>query len=470
MNSSTCRILLDGVIQVDLDDQSRYFLEQGYLPAPAGLLENGLVDSITPVQEEIQVLVSGETRDEIIQNRARINHLLRAASHYYYNRRSGRPVVIETAAAGGTRLVRSLVAGGQCTSEVDIIGKTRRGRWLQPAKVRIVRDPIWSGDAEAITLSSSPSNNGLLGYATLPLLHGDQPSQLKLRLVCSGAGASEAKRVYAWLRSNGTPANYTHILQAEDYSSKHATGANLADANLSSGNGVRFTATGTTENMLLRWETSTNVEDQFAVAMPILRYRDKSSAIGWKFRMLGGVKVGSTYVRGPYTCNQTKTLFADASATTEIGILPLGILNTPAIGSADQGVGTLFYELYGEALVAGNVCDIDFVELATYGEGSDGTGLVVAEFDAALSTNRVYLDSRTGYDPAYISNTSDVKLTSSTDIPEGAQIFAWSQRAGQRIYFMVTRSITDFLKHDHTIGLSLVAEYVPRYADLAHGE
>lgn len=461
-------------LEFDLNDGGRYFLDGDWTPAEPGMIDDAQYDTETSLVEEIPIGIMGLDRDELIENRAALARWLYRAARYQQDRRSGSARELEYAASGASNTARVEVLGGGVPMDGDIAGKSRDGKYIQKAMLRLKRRPVWEGAEETISLTTSPSNNGTGNVAVLPALDGDLPARCRIRITGSGGNIDNVKRILAALRFDQTPANFLHRLlvfgnpAGVSVTAGTATAISAAD-NFISTYKARYTPAGTSEVNILTWEITTpaSVVDQLQRSLVVVRYRDNAAAANFRLRVRFGVKVSSLSVYGPWIPETPlKTKYADSTATTEIGALELGQAQIPGVDTLDQAPVTLLAQLAATAIAASNTLDIDCLAFNPVGESDFGKGLALAEFPVAVGSNRAYLDFRLRQPRAYLANANDVLLTPPTTLPEGGEILLWPQTAGQRLYFSLLRSLDDNtapLGHDKGTSLTAAITYKPRY-------
>lgn len=485
--NSVLRFYRGGTFMFDLNDGGQYEIGEPYIPA---LPESAALSQ--PVQEAIPYYVYGATWDDVLNNHIAVNRALEEALDYTVHPASGNYWEVETQGAGGTYLARAMVLGGVSSLEPGGSGFKRGGGHLLSARanLNLTRVPMWEKPQAAISLVTSPSDNGANDFAVLPSLAGERPSALLLRVTGGNPTAgniADCKRVIMGLRANGNPANFIHQLQIGDttgytvsYGAKAATATeavNFLSAIGGTKKRLRYTPDDLNFNTVATWEITANVIDQFGRLLALVRYRDNSAAgsdaTAFYLRFRAGVKSGATVAWGPYWGvngdGGYATLRADSSATTELFVLDLGQGQVPATGTGYRTVSSIVYQLEAQAttLTGPPTLDIDYVDLFPVGEAGLGAGLLLADLPVAIGSNRVYLDGRLRQEPAYLTDTNDLILVLANDYDYLGEVSAWPNRTGQRIYLMLLRGPAEYCKHSFVTSLSLSAWATPRYHHMA---
>lgn len=464
------RIRKNSSTLLTLNDDSAYSHLSG-VPREAEF-HDGAIDLSKTVESVFELLLLGASKDALIENRAALERALMDGWKYQNDVNDGAFMELEFAPNGATNALYAELRGGWVEGPKTADDKNAAGTYAQRVVVHILHRPTWEAAETSITLTTTPSNLSTGNVAVLPTLVGTLPARCKIYATFSGGNASSLKRLVAALRARQTIASFSQqILVAGMGTGWTITAGSMtaisADANFISGSKARYTPTDTLLNELVRWEyapaTVSDTLNQFVNALSILRYRENTSTGNFKVYLQNGVKIGSTYVYG-VAPDLAKTKYS--GGTNEIGALDLGIGRTPGLGSNTQAVVTLVWRLMAQASQTGGsrTLDIDCVARFPYGEGMPGKGLAFAEYPAAISSNRAYLDFYRNRDRAYLADTSGNKLSMASDWVDGGEIWLAPQVSGQRLYFGAFTAANDSFKWDKTTSIaSLVLTYRPHY-------
>lgn len=428
--------------------------------------QTGEYDLVSDVLDTMVIAVSGTTPDNLANNLNALEQLLQEAMYFNDDENYPKGVVeLVFGLQGGSNTVRVRVCGGKVEAPKKFLGASILSNYIEEIPIKILRRPVWRGAQETLSLSTSPSNNDANNYAALPSIKGNVPAIAIVRVTASGGNSANANRALLALRANRTPANFTHTLQAEGYTARDAAVANLVDGNFSGGNGQRYTPTDTTFKMILRWEVTSNLDDQKGRFVPVAFVRDNSSLPNYLLAFRAGIKLSSGVFQFPpqyATLDKVKTRFV--GGTTEIGALELGQFTNPAYGGAKITPTAIVYELWAKALsTSGTSLDVDMLKLFPVGEARSGRGIIAAEFPQGIGANRIYFDARDEYDIAYMTNGADALLCGASNVPDGSTLFIPAQQSGFRLYGLLTRDAASGAKYDRTTTLNMSIDVIPLY-------
>jgi|GEM_PF-4072725 len=462
--ATTAQFQQNGSTVVDVNAGNFSMLD--YFPKPPNTLANGRPDLTTRVTEEVPFIVKASTLDLVSDYLGNLDRYLLNASlnPAQYLEFVWKPDTLTTAG-------RVTVYEGMVKRE-GRAEKTDDGQYVQRAVAQIVRDPVWFGALTSITFDASTPgtiDNDDTCYVVLPTLLGDLPAPCRFIVQSSGGNTASAKRALASLKANGTPAQFSHILQVESATYLDAGLTNQASTNFSPGTGgttaKRYAAANTNFIQLARWDITSNVLAWQGTYLALLRVRENSTTRNYRFMLRGGDIVGSQYIAGAWTTAQkVKTPTTNSGATTEWLLLPLGLVTAPRARGRDVPYGGIFFDLWGDCLAATGSVDLDNLFLFPVGECGSGLGLAAADFDVALSNGRAVFDSRAGMPPAYLSDGTNF-LAGAANYQGGA-LYVLPQVALQRVYFLVTRDETGYFQHDRTNTLSVTGWYQPRWSHM----
>ena len=440
---------------------------------PTSDAQTGEYDLVSDVLDTMVISVSGTSPDNLVNNLNALEQLLQEAQYYKEDENYPKGIVeLVFALQGGTNTVRVQVCGGKVESSKKFLGASTLSNYIDEIPIRVLRRPAWRGTKETLALTTSPSDNDANNFAALPSVKGSLPALAIVRVTASGGNSANANRVLLALRANRTPANFTHTLQAENYTARDTAVANLSDTNLSPGGagvtGQRYTPTDTTFKMILRWEVTANVDDQKGKFIPVAFVRDNSSVPNYLLQFRAGIKLSSGVFQFPpqyATFDKVKTKFVNG--TTEIGALELGQFTNPAYGGTKITPTAIVYELWAKALSTSSTSlDVDMVKFFPIGEARKGRGMIAAEFPQGIGANRVYFDAQEEYDIAYMTNGSDALLCGANNVPDGAPMWIPAQQAGFRLYGLLTRDAANGAKYDRTTTLNMSIDVIPLYVKL----
>lgn len=463
--ASVAQFNLNSSLVVDCNSATLSLLE--YNPKPPNKL-GGRYDLITPIADEFSIIAKATTLDGVANALGTLERYLFQASQ---NPANALTFLWKPDTLTNTATVNVHEGSLKRDGRTD---KTDDGKYFQRAVVEIVRDPIWYGSLTSITFDASTPgtvDNDDTNYVVLPTLLGDLPAACRFIVQSTGGNTASAKRVLASLKANGTPAQFTQILQVENANYLDAALTNQSSTNYSPGSGgvtaKRYAAANTTFKQLARWDITTNLASIQGTYLALLRVRENSTTANYRFRLRGGDIVGSQYLAGAWTTAQKiKCPIPNAADTTEWLLIPLGTITLPRASGRNLPNGGVFIDLWGDCLAAVGSVDLDNLFLFPIGECGSGLGLVAADFDTTLANGRAAFDSRSGQPLAYLSDGTNY-LASAASYPQGGPLYLLPQVALQRVYFLVTRDEAGYFKHDRTNVLSVTAHYVPRWAHMA---
>lgn len=461
------KIFVGGVEQANLNN-SPYLLVSFY-PKEPKQDDKGNYD-LSDIWDEIVLVVRGASRDVWVENKNKLENLLVNAARYQDRLVSSAHELAYQPRDGSYTLYSEIKAGWvEGPREPQTIDDS--GVIAERVVLHVLRRATWEMTEQTVALTTTPSDNGANNKALLPTLLGQLPARCYLYFTIAGGNSANCKRAVVSQRTRGTPSAFEHWLKVAGMGTGWSVTAGsgvaiAADANFISGSKATYTPSNTNLNEILRWEytpaTPADTKKQFVDALALLRYRDNAASPNFKFQLDLGVKVGSSYVYAPSTSGPIKTKMN--GGTTEIGTLDLALARVPSVGSPDLEVVTLVYRLKCQALQTGSTVDVDALALHPLSEASPGKGLAVAEFPAAIASNRVYFDFRTRRERAYLANGSSVKLVGASDWIDGGEILLMPGLAEQCLYLGVMTEASNNFKHDKSVTFgSVTLVYKPRY-------
>lgn len=460
--ATIAKFLESGATLADFNDGTSADLLE-YNPRSPVLLDSGRYDLVTPIQDAMTVAVRGTTRDAV----ANAASLLEEKCFNLNQNRSKYYEIAWRANNLTTQGNANLHAAN--LERLTPIYPDITNVYRQNVKVNLTRSPVWLGTFQSITLDAGTPvmDNDDTGYIILPVLLGDLPAFTKLTLSSTGGNTASVKRVLAGLKTFNA-ANFVHILQAESATTLDGALTNLSSTNYSPGGaGVTAkswnpTSGNTSFRSLMRWDITTNLESYRDTFLLLLRVADLSPLQNYRFRGRGGDIVSGNYIAGAWgTAERIRTQVQIAAPTTEFTLLSLGLITLPRYSGRNMPRDGVFVEIYGEGLAASaGAVYLDNVFLIPVSMGT-----LAAEFDLSLSSRNAVLDSREGFNPAYLE-AAGAFLAASASVPQGSGIFLYPRLDGQRVFFIVTRNEAEFFKHDRSNSLTLTASYQPRFCNM----
>lgn len=473
----TLKLNVNGSTVIDMGAGTTYSVTK-FVPRHPKANDDGEYDVFSPIQDEIEILVTGSSADNLIENITALDRVLHNASKYYNDKNALYLTELVWKPQGATNSATVEVIGGYVEYPDNFLSYPVLSRVVEKVKVKLLRRPVWEGDeltsGTDFSFTASVSNNGASNFCTLPSLKGDIDAKVLIKYVGSGGNISNCGRLIAAVRANRTAANLIHILKIASPSGYSVTldplssglVASSTQAEFLSGNKARFTTASQddvgVEFTVARWTISSNVLDQYGNFWVVVRYRDTNSTPSYQLRFRGGLSDGTNITYGQYSSDVPVTTRYNTSDNSEIGLLDLGMLKVPAVGGNIIANKNLIYELRATPLATGGALDIDYVALYPMGEMDGNNGIEVADFPYGLSSTWVYFDSRTRQEKAYVANTSGEKLFSPIALPSGGDIRLRAQKNGQRIYFTTCGS-AGTAKHDIATSAAVTVTYVPQY-------
>lgn len=463
--ATVCKFQRNGSDVVDCNTSTLMVSE--YVPARPNISGGGRYDLVTRIKDEFSLVAKAATLDAVANALGTLERYLYEASldPAKYLEFNWQP---DTLTNAGKANVYDGVLKREGRAE-----KANDGYYVQRAIVEFVRDPVWYGTFTSITFDASTpgtTDNDDTCYVVLPTIPGDLPAFCRFMIASSGGNTASAQRALLALKANGTPANFSHILQVESATYLEATLTNQASTNYSPGTAgttaKRYAAADTDFKQIARWDITSNLDAWVGSYLALLRLRENTADPNYQWRMRAGDIVGSSYIPGPWgTASKIKTPVSNSGATTEWLLLPMGTLRAPRQMGRNTPKGGIYFDLWGEALSVAGSNDLDNLFLFPVGECGPGLGLIAAEFDVAFDVGRAAFDSRPGMGLAYLHDGTDY-LAAAAGHPQGGALYLMPQRSLQRVYALVTRNEAGYFKHDRTNTLSITGYYQPRWINM----
>lgn len=475
----TLKINVNGSAVIDMGTAGTDYSVTKFIPRHPKQNEMGQYDLNTPIDDEIEILVTGTSADDLADSISLLDKTLHDATRYFKDRTSGYLTEMQWKPQSATNTVTTEVVGGWVEYPDDFLGAPLLGRVVEKVKIHVVHRPIWEGAALAsgsdFSLSASATNNGASNFFTLPSLKGDLDARCKIKYVGASGNIASCERIIAAVRANGTPANFIHLLKVANAISgssvtidPNSSGlvATSAEANFLSANKARFNpGSGDVgdEVVLARWTISSNQTDQYGRFLVVVRYRNNGGTPNYLLRFRGGLSdASSSHTYGAFSTDvKVKTRYANSSSTV-LGLLDLGMVTVPAMGKPTHTNKNLIYELLATPLSTSGTLDIDYVALYPVGEMDNNNGIIMADFEFSFSSRNVYVDSYLRNEPAYVCNTSDEKLYSPRTLPSGGEIRLRPGKSGQKVFFAVCSGDAE-AQHDITNTSTVTVSYVPQH-------
>lgn len=350
----------DGTTTVTLSSGDMYITR--YAPQRA-------IDPLQPLKEKCRIRFY-RTNASIRANVEALGRLFKQAQNYQSSK-TGPRVYVEFDPGDTGTIYRSLIFSATANHQENNLGMEWTNNSLE-MEIEWTRQPFWEGPLTQVPLSNSSATNDLSGIAITNAnysssenwvsidgtdIEGDLDAPIKVQMLNSKSGANPTDEIYIFHNVYSSPADFTHILEAED-----ATGGTVtpgSDGTSSGGNNATIAWSGTTETKIAEW----------ALSSALLGY-----AAGGRFAILARWAELFPYnncwlrMRLETTTNYYDIYKGDLKLVSPITSgRQLTLLDTVRLPPYLEGLATireLALTMYGKRATSPSTMDLDYIQLS----------------------------------------------------------------------------------------------------------